>query len=79
MTRFTEGWRVIVQAAGHPLGGVSGTVRRILRGIPTEAWVRMDSPIPDEMARFPVGDDRRNDALLDAEDCELLDAPESPR
>ena len=72
MKRFKNGQRVQVVTPDQEhakLINQCGTVVRLL--IRDEsAWVRMDNDPGDELARFPVGDDRRNDVNLFPDECE---------
>jgi len=72
MKRFKKAHRVTVsdpELEHESLRGKSGTVQRLLMRS-AEAWVCMDDDIPDSLARFPVGDERRNHVCLWPFECE---------
>jgi hypothetical protein len=48
--------------------GRTGTVVRC-RIADSGAWVKMDEPIPEKIAKFPKDDDRRNHVLLYPTEC----------
>lgn len=82
-TRFRSGQRVRIVAEDHPLHGETGTVSRVMlrgggaRGMPTEAWVKMDRPLPPHLRRFPEGDHRADMApFYDFECAAIREAPE---
>ena len=64
MVKFETGKRVIVTDKQHPCYGMAGTVYRLLMRMGGEAWIDMDHDIPDEAARFPIEDERRNHVCL---------------
>jgi hypothetical protein len=71
MTMFRNSQRVIVVEPSSPLFGKTGIVVRLRYG-DHGAWVRMDENIPEAIARFSVGDDRRNDIILYPDQCNAL-------
>src|SRR5258708_2404795 len=67
--RFKNGQTVTIRNHDHPLIRKTGVVVRLLWR-DDSAWVRMNEPLPDNLARFPKGDSRRDHILLFPEDCE---------
>lgn len=73
---FHSGQRVKVNKSGPAeLVGKTGVVVRVLIRSVYEAWVEMDEPIPDSLANFPKGDDRRNRVQLEADECDPATTP----
>jgi len=73
--QFQTGQRVRVAAEGHPMDGQTGVVWRVMlrgggaRGTPSEAWVRMDNPLPPDLRTFPAGDSRADMASFYDFEC----------
>lgn len=74
MERFKNGDRVVVTFEEEDAGlfGMKGTVHRTLTR-DRSAWVRMDDPLPDGLARFPADDERARDIILWPDECSPLD------
>lgn len=70
MKFFQGGQKVRVVAKDHELKGKTGTVSRVSIRDSAEAWVTMDQDLPPTLRSF--SDDRKNDIILNAEDCEAL-------
>lgn len=74
MKRFQNGQRVQVNRTRPDLTGKFGTVVWLLHH-DDSAWVAMDEDIPEELARFPIGDARRNHVNLWPDECDLMSEP----
>ena len=71
MNHFEDDQRVKVITTSHPLFGQTGTVWR-LHMRDSDAWVDMDTELPDELRSFDKEDDRRNLIELSPNDCEPI-------
>ena len=73
LTKFNLGQRIAVNSTCdyREIVGKTGTVVRCLMRCDS-AWIKMDEDIPESLASFPVGDDRRNHINLWPDDCEDL-------
>lgn len=69
MKRFKLGEKIKVVDSDHELNGKTGRVDR-LRNCDEGAWVTMDDSLPENLAVFPAGDDRRNNIVLYPEHCD---------
>jgi hypothetical protein len=71
--RFSNGQRVKITTdaltKGISMLGKVGTVVRI-RMQDNGAWIEMDDPLPEELASFELGDNRRNHIIFYPEECE---------
>ena len=73
MRNFTLHQRVRIIEGDERLLGKTGTVFR-LRHADDMAFVDMDAPLPDDIARFPVGDDRRDHIKLWPDECAPIES-----
>ncbi len=71
LARFRLGMRVRVTDTESPLVARKGTVCRMRRA-DDAAWIAMDDDLPEHLASFAVGDDRRNNIILWPEQCEAV-------
>ena len=69
MKHFEQYQRVKAITTSHPLFGQTGTVWR-LHMRDSDAWVDMDTDLPDELRSFDKEDDRCNLIELSPNDCE---------
>ena len=80
MERFNLHGRIQVVAPDDDhleLLGRCGTItRKLMRD--EYAWVNMDHPLPEHLARFPVGDSRRNHIILWPDECQPITKQEPP-
>ena len=72
MERFRNNQRVRIVRPDIPsLSGFTGTVHRLLMR-DESAWIRTDQSLPESIAQFQDGDERRNDVNLFPDECEPL-------